>query len=64
MLLNTAHTMSRLVKEGYLYKRATNTFKTWTRRFFLLQGGQLLYIQRDKVGTTIQDMSPGTDCGL
>eukprot|EP00045_Choanoeca_perplexa_P015306 m.190487 g.190487 ORF g.190487 m.190487 type:complete len:684 (+) comp16943_c0_seq1:13-2064(+) len=38
----------QLVKEGYLFKRTTNAFKSWTRRYFLLQGGQLLYIHRDK----------------
>ncbi|NXR26362.1 ACAP1 protein, partial [Cinclus mexicanus] len=32
--------------EGYLYKRASNAFRTWSRRWFFLQSNQLLYLKR------------------
>ncbi|XP_054287756.1 arf-GAP with coiled-coil, ANK repeat and PH domain-containing protein 2 [Macrosteles quadrilineatus] len=32
--------------EGYLYKRTSNTFKTWNRRWFYLDGNQLMYRKR------------------
>ncbi|EDQ84146.1 uncharacterized protein MONBRDRAFT_39378 [Monosiga brevicollis MX1] len=38
----------RLTKEGYLFKRAHNVMRTWSRRWFILRGGQLLYVNRDK----------------
>lgn len=31
---------------GYLFKRTTNAFKTWNRRFFTLQNNQLVYRKR------------------
>ncbi|XP_056410072.1 arf-GAP with coiled-coil, ANK repeat and PH domain-containing protein 1-like, partial [Hyla sarda] len=34
---------SAAVIEGYLYKRASNTFKTWSRRWFSIQNNQLVY---------------------
>ncbi|OQR67036.1 arf-GAP with coiled-coil [Tropilaelaps mercedesae] len=33
--------------EGYLFKRTTNAFKTWNRRWFVLDHGSLYYIKRD-----------------
>ncbi|XP_069698905.1 arf-GAP with coiled-coil, ANK repeat and PH domain-containing protein 2 isoform X2 [Periplaneta americana] len=32
--------------EGYLYKRTSNAFKTWNRRWFTLQDNQLVYRKR------------------
>ncbi|CAH2272319.1 arf-GAP with coiled-coil, ANK repeat and PH domain-containing 1 [Pelobates cultripes] len=34
---------SEIVIEGYLFKRASNTFKTWSRRWFSIQNNQLVY---------------------
>lgn len=36
-----------VVMEGYLFKRATNAFKTWNRRWFVIKDGKLLYCHRD-----------------
>ncbi|CAF1172445.1 unnamed protein product, partial [Didymodactylos carnosus] len=33
-------------KEGYLFKRSHHTFKSWSRRWFLIKNGQLLYMRR------------------
>ncbi|XP_072704798.1 arf-GAP with coiled-coil, ANK repeat and PH domain-containing protein 1 [Ciconia boyciana] len=35
--------------EGYLYKRASNAFRTWSRRWFFIQSNQLLYLKRARV---------------
>ncbi|RXN21660.1 arf-GAP with coiled- ANK repeat and PH domain-containing 1-like protein [Labeo rohita] len=32
-----------IAMEGYLYKRASNAFKTWSRRWFSIQKNQLVY---------------------
>ncbi|XP_065586459.1 LOW QUALITY PROTEIN: arf-GAP with coiled-coil, ANK repeat and PH domain-containing protein 1 [Cyrtonyx montezumae] len=32
--------------EGYLYKRASNAFRTWSRRWFSIQSNQLVYLKR------------------
>ncbi|GLH03543.1 ArfGAP with SH3 domain, ANK repeat and PH domain-containing protein [Gryllus bimaculatus] len=32
--------------EGYLFKRTSNAFKTWNRRWFILQENQLVYRKR------------------
>ncbi|CAG2105815.1 unnamed protein product [Medioppia subpectinata] len=32
--------------EGYLFKRTSNTFKTWNRRWFIIQDHQLVYQKR------------------
>uniref|UniRef100_A0A8C5MGK3 Arf-GAP with coiled-coil, ANK repeat and PH domain-containing protein n=1 Tax=Leptobrachium leishanense TaxID=445787 RepID=A0A8C5MGK3_9ANUR len=37
---------SGVVIEGYLFKRASNTFKTWSRRWFSIQNNQLVYQKR------------------
>lgn len=34
------------VMEGYLFKRTSNAFKTWHRRWFILQDNQLVYRKR------------------
>uniref|UniRef100_A0A1I8BL30 Arf-GAP with coiled-coil, ANK repeat and PH domain-containing protein 2 n=1 Tax=Meloidogyne hapla TaxID=6305 RepID=A0A1I8BL30_MELHA len=31
------------IMEGYLFKRATNAFKTWNRRWFMIKDSKLLY---------------------
>ncbi|UJR37232.1 hypothetical protein I4U23_029941 [Adineta vaga] len=36
-----------LNKEGYLFKRSHNKFKTWSRRWFIIRDGQLLYMKRN-----------------
>lgn len=33
--------------EGYLFKRTSNAFKTWNRRWFALQDNQLVYRKRN-----------------
>ncbi|MFH4975495.1 hypothetical protein AB6A40_002204 [Gnathostoma spinigerum] len=35
-----------VVMEGYLFKRATNAFKTWHRRWFQVKDNKLLYCHR------------------
>ncbi|XP_016094437.1 arf-GAP with coiled-coil, ANK repeat and PH domain-containing protein 3-like [Sinocyclocheilus grahami] len=37
-----------VVMEGYLFKRASNAFKTWNRRWFSIQNSQLVYQKRLK----------------
>ncbi|XP_059936367.1 arf-GAP with coiled-coil, ANK repeat and PH domain-containing protein 1 isoform X1 [Mesoplodon densirostris] len=38
-----------LVMEGHLFKRASNAFKTWSRRWFTIQSNQLVYQKKHKV---------------
>ncbi|NWV52806.1 ACAP3 protein, partial [Daphoenositta chrysoptera] len=38
-----------VVMEGYLFKRASNAFKTWNRRWFSIQNSQLVYQKKLKV---------------
>lgn len=42
-----------VVLEGYLFKRASNAFKTWNRRWFSIQNSQLVYQKRLKDGLTV-----------
>nr|XP_042703694.1 arf-GAP with coiled-coil, ANK repeat and PH domain-containing protein 1 [Chrysemys picta bellii] len=42
-----------VVMEGYLYKRASNAFKTWSRRWFSIQSNQLVYQKRAKDVLTV-----------
>lgn len=35
-----------ILMEGYLFKRSSNAFKTWNRRWFFLTNNQLLYKKR------------------
>ncbi|XP_041840988.1 arf-GAP with coiled-coil, ANK repeat and PH domain-containing protein 1 [Melanotaenia boesemani] len=37
-----------IAMEGYLYKRASNAFKTWSRRWFSIQKNQLVYQKKFK----------------
>ncbi|KAL8177066.1 UNVERIFIED_CONTAM: Arf-GAP with coiled-coil, ANK repeat and PH domain-containing protein 1 [Gekko kuhli] len=39
--------------EGYLYKRASNAFKTWSRRWFSIQSNQLVYQKKAKDALTV-----------
>lgn len=34
--------------EGYLYKRTSNAFKSWVRRWFVVEGNQLLYCSQHR----------------
>lgn len=36
--------------EGYLFKRTTNAFKSWNRRWFMIKSHQLVYKKRDNDG--------------
>ncbi|XP_060111919.1 arf-GAP with coiled-coil, ANK repeat and PH domain-containing protein 1 [Heteronotia binoei] len=42
-----------VVMEGYLYKRASNAFKTWSRRWFSIQSNQLVYQKKAKDTLTV-----------
>ncbi|XP_057305671.1 arf-GAP with coiled-coil, ANK repeat and PH domain-containing protein 2-like [Hydractinia symbiolongicarpus] len=37
-----------IIMEGYLFKRASNAFKTWNRRWFVIQNNKLYYTRRSK----------------
>ena len=41
-----APTADGVFMEGYLFKRTTNAFKTWNRRWFTLENHQLKYRKR------------------
>uniref|UniRef100_F6XJJ0 Arf-GAP with coiled-coil, ANK repeat and PH domain-containing protein n=2 Tax=Macaca TaxID=9539 RepID=F6XJJ0_MACMU len=42
-----------IVMEGYLFKRASNAFKTWNRRWFSIQNNQLVYQKKFKDNPTV-----------
>ncbi|XP_052509377.1 arf-GAP with coiled-coil, ANK repeat and PH domain-containing protein 3 isoform X1 [Budorcas taxicolor] len=44
---------SGVVMEGYLFKRASNAFKTWNRRWFSIQNSQLVYQKKLKDVLTV-----------
>ncbi|XP_058616927.1 arf-GAP with coiled-coil, ANK repeat and PH domain-containing protein 2-like isoform X3 [Onychostoma macrolepis] len=44
---------SGIVMEGYLFKRASNAFKTWNRRWFSIQNNQLVYQKKFKDNPTV-----------
>ncbi|OCT78569.1 rfGAP with coiled-coil, ankyrin repeat and PH domains 2 S homeolog isoform X2 [Xenopus laevis] len=46
-------TTSGIVMEGYLFKRASNAFKTWNRRWFSIQNNQLVYQKKFKDNPTV-----------
>ncbi|XP_070623443.1 arf-GAP with coiled-coil, ANK repeat and PH domain-containing protein 1 [Erythrolamprus reginae] len=59
----------QVVTEGYLYKRASNAFKTWSRRWFSIQNNQLVYQKKakDVVTVVVEDLrlctvKPYPDC--
>lgn len=41
-----------VVMEGYLFKRATNAFRTWNRRWFQIKDSKLLYSHRSSEAET------------
>ncbi|XP_068129899.1 arf-GAP with coiled-coil, ANK repeat and PH domain-containing protein 1 [Hyperolius riggenbachi] len=48
---------SEIIIEGYLFKRASNTFKTWSRRWFSIQNNQLIYQKKvEEVTVVIMDL--------
>uniref|UniRef100_A0AAZ3RSZ6 Arf-GAP with coiled-coil, ANK repeat and PH domain-containing protein n=1 Tax=Oncorhynchus tshawytscha TaxID=74940 RepID=A0AAZ3RSZ6_ONCTS len=42
-----------IAMEGYLFKRASNAFKTWNRRWFSIQNNQLVYQKKFKDNPTV-----------
>ncbi|XP_075416935.1 arf-GAP with coiled-coil, ANK repeat and PH domain-containing protein 1 isoform X1 [Tenrec ecaudatus] len=42
-----------LAMEGHLFKRASNAFKTWSRRWFTIQSNQLVYQKKYKDPVTV-----------
>ncbi|XP_062866003.1 serine/threonine-protein kinase pim-2-like isoform X3 [Trichomycterus rosablanca] len=44
---------SRVVMEGFLFKRASNVFKTWNRRWFMIKDNQLIYKSKSKREATV-----------
>ncbi|MBN3318686.1 ACAP3 protein, partial [Atractosteus spatula] len=42
-----------VVMEGYLFKRASNAFKTWNRRWFSIQNSQLVYQKKLKASALL-----------
>uniref|UniRef100_A0A8C7AD59 Arf-GAP with coiled-coil, ANK repeat and PH domain-containing protein n=1 Tax=Neovison vison TaxID=452646 RepID=A0A8C7AD59_NEOVI len=44
---------SGLLMEGHLFKRASNAFKTWSRRWFTIQSNQLVYQKKYKDPVTV-----------
>ncbi|XP_026998358.1 arf-GAP with coiled-coil, ANK repeat and PH domain-containing protein 2 isoform X4 [Tachysurus fulvidraco] len=47
-----------VMMEGYLFKRASNAFKTWNRRWFSIQRNQLVYQKRfrDNLTVVVEDL--------
>lgn len=47
-----------IAMEGYLYKRASNAFKTWSRRWFSIQKNQLVYQKKfkDQPTAVVEDL--------
>lgn len=45
----------RIFLEGYLFKRASNGFKVWNRRWFILKDHQLLYQKRGETQPTVME---------
>ncbi|XP_046563022.1 arf-GAP with coiled-coil, ANK repeat and PH domain-containing protein 2-like isoform X5 [Haliotis rubra] len=41
--------------EGYLFKRTTNAFRTWVRRWFRIETRQLVYRKRSKDSQTVME---------
>ncbi|XP_051510097.1 arf-GAP with coiled-coil, ANK repeat and PH domain-containing protein 1-like isoform X2 [Myxocyprinus asiaticus] len=45
-----------IAMEGYLYKRASNAFKTWSRRWFSIQKNQLVYQKKHNITVVVEDL--------
>ncbi|RWS08827.1 hypothetical protein B4U79_12687 [Dinothrombium tinctorium] len=41
--------------EGYLFKRTSNAFKTWNRRWFIVKDSQLVYQKKNEIDFTIME---------
>ncbi|KAK2179024.1 hypothetical protein NP493_518g01000 [Ridgeia piscesae] len=41
--------------EGYLFKRTSNAFKSWVRRWFTIENNQLVYRKRTKDSLTVME---------
>lgn len=41
--------------EGYLFKRTSNAFKTWNRRWFIIKDGQLVYQKKSDLQLTVME---------
>ncbi|XP_074598148.1 arf-GAP with coiled-coil, ANK repeat and PH domain-containing protein 2-like isoform X2 [Brevipalpus obovatus] len=41
--------------QGYLFKRTTNAFKTWNRRWFMIQNNRLIYQKRSEKNYTVME---------
>ncbi|XP_071514792.1 arf-GAP with coiled-coil, ANK repeat and PH domain-containing protein 2 isoform X2 [Panulirus ornatus] len=48
-------TSQPVTMHGYLFKRTTNAFKTWNRRYFTLQNNQLVYRKRSGEEVTVME---------
>uniref|UniRef100_A0AAY4A342 Arf-GAP with coiled-coil, ANK repeat and PH domain-containing protein n=1 Tax=Denticeps clupeoides TaxID=299321 RepID=A0AAY4A342_9TELE len=46
-------TENGIAMEGYLFKRASNAFKSWNRRWFSIQNSQLVYQKKFKDNLTV-----------
>uniref|UniRef100_W5N704 Arf-GAP with coiled-coil, ANK repeat and PH domain-containing protein n=1 Tax=Lepisosteus oculatus TaxID=7918 RepID=W5N704_LEPOC len=58
MMEFTGDSLNGIAMEGYLYKRASNAFKTWSRRWFSIQNNQLVYQKKlkDPVTVVVEDL--------
>ncbi|KAF5902453.1 arf-GAP with coiled-coil, ANK repeat and PH domain-containing protein 1-like, partial [Clarias magur] len=57
-------TNSGIAMEGYLYKRASNAFKTWSRRWFSIQKNQLVYqkkFKRERCSSMSSSLNPSVE---
>ena len=45
----------RIRSQGYLFKRTTNAFKTWNRRWFMIHDNRLVYQKRSDIDVTIME---------
>lgn len=41
--------------QGYLFKRTTNAFKTWNRRWFIIQDNRLIYQKKTEKDFTVME---------
>ncbi|KAG7162761.1 arf-GAP with coiled-coil, ANK repeat and PH domain-containing protein 2-like isoform X2 [Homarus americanus] len=53
--LDQLDTSQPVTMHGYLFKRTTNAFKTWNRRYFTLQNNQLVYRKRSGEEVTVME---------
>ncbi|XP_068226863.1 arf-GAP with coiled-coil, ANK repeat and PH domain-containing protein 2 isoform X2 [Palaemon carinicauda] len=60
VFLSDQHDASQpVVMHGYLFKRTTNAFKTWNRRYFTLQNNQLVYRKRSGNRKSVRNSGGG-----